>query len=268
MAQRTDLRFWLRHLALPVALFILAAAACELSEVDIFVADRFFDFSRGIWPAREAWWAEWLIHKRGKDLVTAITAGSLLAWLGSFRWQRLRPLRWRFLYLALAISLSAGTVSALKKGTGRHCPWDIQRYGGSVPYTRLSEPPPQACAPGNCFPAGHASGGFSLFAGYFAWRDRRRKVARRWLGAGALLGSIYGYGQLARGAHFLSHNFWTAIICWLIPLALYLAMRRRLSELQSEPEQPDHRGHRGTQRTPRKSLGKGIRRGKANLADL
>jgi len=230
MAQAAKTSFWIRHLALPVALFLLMAAACEILDVDIYLADRFFDFSRGIWPARESWWAEWLIHKRGKDLIVAIAAGSLLAWFGSFRVRRLRPLRWRFLYLVLAISLSAGTVSALKKATGQHCPWGLLRYGGDAPYTRIGDPLPQACAPGACFPAGHASGGFSLFAGYFAWRDRRRNVAGRWLGAGAILGSIYGYGQMARGAHFLSHNIWSAIICWLIPLALYLAMRRLLSE--------------------------------------
>lgn len=230
MAERTKTNFWVGHLALPVALFLLAAAACEMSDVDIHLADRCFDFSKGVWPAREAWWAEWLIHKRGKDLVGAVVAGSLLAWFGSFRWERLRPMRWRFLYLALAILLATGVVSAMKKATGRHCPWDVQRYGGSTPYTRLSEPLPQACAPGACFPSGHASGGFSLFAGYFAWRDRRRKWARCWLGAGAILGSIYGYGQMARGAHFFSHNIWSAVVCWLIPLALYLAMRRLLTE--------------------------------------
>lgn len=223
--------FWVRHLAAPLAVFLVAAAVCELTDVDLGIADRFFDFRKGVWPAREAWWAEWLIHKRGKDLITVIAAGSLLGWVGSFRWERLRPLRRRLLYLALAIVISTTVVSVLKKGIGRHCPWDVQRYGGSVPYTRLTEPPPQACAPGNCFPAGHASGGFSLFAGYFAWRDRQRRVALRWLGAGAFLGSVYAYGQMARGAHFLSHNFYSAIICWLIALGLYLAFRRRLADV-------------------------------------
>lgn len=224
--------FRLRHLTLPIVVFLLAAAACELSDVDLYLADRCFDFSKGVWPAREAWWAEWLIHKRGKDVITAVAAGSLLAWIGSFKWEVLRAMRWQLLYLALAISLAAGTVSALKRATGRHCPWDVQRYGGQTPYTRLFEPPPQACAPGACFPAGHASGGFSLFAGYFAWRDRRRRAAGCWLGAGALLGSIYGYAQMARGAHFFSHNIWSAIICWLVSLVLYLVMRRRLAERQ------------------------------------
>lgn len=228
MNETLDRRFWMNHLALPLAVFLLAAAACELTDVDLNLADRYYDFAVGVWPQREAWWAEWLVHERGRDLITAIAAGSLLGWMGSFLSRWLRPLRWRLLYLALAIALCAGSVSVLKKGIGRHCPWDVERYGGSIPYTRLTEPPPQACAPGNCFPAGHAAGGFSLFAGYFAWRDRRRWLARGWLAAGVVVGSIYGYAQMVRGAHFLSHNFYSAIICWLLALFLYIPMRQRL----------------------------------------
>lgn len=229
-------RFFIGHLVLPGALFLVAAVLCEVTEVDLALSDRYFDFARGAWPARDAWWAEWLIHLRGRDLVTAVATGSLLGWLASFRLDRLKPVRWRLIYLVLVIALTAGAMSALKKGTGRHCPWDIDRYGGSVPYTRLFEPPPQACGPGNCFPAGHASGGFSLFAGYFAWRDRRRRVAAAWLAAGLLLGSVYGWAQMARGAHFLSHNLYSAIICWVLALGVYLAMRRWLAELSEQPD--------------------------------
>lgn len=227
-------KFWFWYLVLPLTLFIIAAAVCELTDLDLVISDNFFDFFSGKWPARKAWWAAWLIHQRGRDLITVIAAGSFIAWGASFRWERWRRLRWQALYLFLSICLATGTVTTAKKLTGRHCPWDIDRYGGKVPYTRLFEPPPAACAPGVCFPAGHASGGFSLVAGYFAWRDRRRKLARRWLAAGLLLGSIYGYGQMARGAHFLSHNIWTAIICWLIPLGLYLLMRRHLVDASAE----------------------------------
>lgn len=230
MARKLDATFWTGHLVLPLAAFLLAAAACEMTDLDLCLADRYFDFSRGVWPARDAFWAEWLIHLRGKDLVTAVAAGSLFAWLGSYQSARLRPLRWRFFYLLLVIALSAGTVSGLKRGIGRHCPWDVDRYGGSVPYLKLTEPVPKACGAGNCFPAGHASGGFSLFGGYFAWRDRRRRVAWGWLAAGVGLGSLYGWAQMARGAHFLSHNFWSAIICWLLALLLYLALRPVLSQ--------------------------------------
>lgn len=229
MAGKLDGRFWSRHLLIPVAVFLAAAAACEMTDVDLLLADRYFDFAKGVWPERNAWWAEWLVHLRGRDLIAAIAAGSLLGWLASFRSRRLAPLRWRLFYLALVIALTAGAVSGLKRATGRHCPWDIDRYGGSAPYAKLIEPAPMGCGPGNCFPAGHASGGFSLWAGYFAWRDRSRRVANCWLAAGAVLGSLYGWAQMVRGAHFLSHNLWSAVICWLLALSAYLLARPLLS---------------------------------------
>lgn len=238
MQSKLDGNFWVRHLAVPFFLFLAAAIFCEVTDVDLVLADRFFDFTTGAWPARHSWWAEWLIHQRGKELIILITAGSFAGWLASWRWRRLRRDRWSLLFLALVIVLSTTSVSVMKKGIGRHCPWDVTRYGGSVPYTRLTEPPPQACAPGNCFPAGHASGGFALFAGYFAWRDRRRRLALSSLAAGGVLGSIYAYGQMARGAHFLSHNFYSAIICWLIPLFLYLPYRYLLNAPQAEVPLP------------------------------
>ena len=40
--------------------------------------------------------------------------------------------------------------------------------------------------------------------------------ARAWLLAVLGAGLLLGIGQLARGAHYPSHTFWTAGICWAI----------------------------------------------------
>ena len=32
---------------------------------------------------------------------------------------------------------------------------------------------------------------------------------------------LFGSPLFAQGAHFLSHNLWTASLCWLISLAVY-----------------------------------------------
>lgn len=223
-----DAPFWLWHVAVPLLLFVFAAAACEITHVDLVLADRFYDFAAGIWPARNSWWAEWLIHKRGRDLVAVTASFSFIAWVLSFQVARLRPMRWTALYLLLTICLGTGLVTLGKDLTGRHCPWDMERYGGSVPYTRLFEGNPPSEKKGRCFPAGHAAGGFSLMGLYFVMRDRRSGLARLGLATGFILGSIYGYAQMARGAHFLSHTVWTAAVCWFAALGLYLGFRRLL----------------------------------------
>ncbi|WP_306536099.1 phosphatase PAP2 family protein [Geobacter sp.] len=231
-----DAPFWLWHGAVPLLLFVFAATACEITHMDLVLADRFYDFAAGNWPARQSWWAEWLIHKRGRDLVAVTASLSFIAWILSFQVPRLRPFRWAALYLVLAIGLGTGLVTLGKDMTGRHCPWSMERYGGSVPYTRLLEGNPPGEKKGRCFPAGHAAGGFSLMGIYFALRDRRITIARAGLAAGLALGTIYGYAQMARGAHFLSHTVWSAGICWSAALGLYLGLRRFLPSRNHETE--------------------------------
>jgi membrane-associated PAP2 superfamily phosphatase len=63
---------------------------------------------------------------------------------------------------------------------------------------------------------------------YFALRDRNITAARIGLLGGLTVGTLFGYAQMARGAHFLSHTVWSAGICWFIALGLYLIMRRKL----------------------------------------
>lgn len=228
-----DAPFWLSHGIVPLLLFVFAATACEITHVDLVLADRFYDFTAGTWPARYSWWAQWLIHERGRDLIAAVASLSFIAWVLSFQVVRLRPLRWAALYLAMAIGIGICLVAVGRGLSGRHCPWSVERYGGPVPYTRLFEGNPPGANNGHCFPAVHAAGGFSLMAIYFALRDRRIKIARAGLATGFVLGTIYGYAQMARGAHFFSHAVWSAAICWFSALGLYWIFRPHLAPSES-----------------------------------
>ena len=40
---------------------------------------------------------------------------------------------------------------------------------------------------------------------------------------GFIFGFAMGWGQMMRGAHFMSHNLWTGLIVWMVLLAQYLA---------------------------------------------
>ncbi|MDK2848433.1 MAG: hypothetical protein PWP34_1786 [Desulfuromonadales bacterium] len=223
MNRKFDRRFWWRHALLPLLLLAVGVAVFEFTDLDLHFSDPFYDAIQRIWPAKHSWWAETLIHRRGRDLVLVTGLGALLGWVASFFSLRLQPRRRAFLFFALSIGLCTGAVALGKELTNRHCPWDYQRYGGEVPYTRLFEDSPQACTDqGNCFPAGHAAGGFAMMNGYFLFYGYRRRAALTALLAGLGLGSLFAYGQLARGAHFVSHNLWSAAICWYIGLSLYV----------------------------------------------
>ena len=45
-------------------------------------------------------------------------------------------------------------------------------------------------------------------------------------------GLVFGVSQQLRGAHFLSHDVATALICWLLSLSLYLIVKRVLARRQ------------------------------------
>ncbi len=214
-------RFWVFHLLLPLLLFTILVAFFAYTDWDMAFSQHFFDFSAGEWPFKKSWWAERLIHKGGQKLVLGIALASvLISGLGCL-WSKLKRWRRAFLFLALCIGLGTGTVAFGKATTNRHCPWAIETFGGSVPHTSLFEPPPESCKRGHCFPAGHASGGFSLMGSYFIFYQRRRRLALAGLVAGLSLGILFSFGQVARGAHFVSHNFWSAIICWLVAVGLF-----------------------------------------------
>jgi membrane-associated PAP2 superfamily phosphatase len=136
------------------------------------------------------------------------------------------PHRRVLLFIALSLTLAPATVSSLKHVTNKHCPWDLQDYGGLLPYTRLLEASP-ADKQGRCFPAGHASAGFSLLAFYFAGRMRgNARWARLGLALGLGAGAVLGLGRMVQGAHFLTHTLWSGLVCWTVIALLYVAMLR------------------------------------------
>ena len=77
---------------------------------------------------------------------------------------------------------------------------------------------------GHCFPGGHASTGFALITGYFVYFETDSKRAHFFLISGLILGFSMGWAQMMRGAHFVSHNLWTAWFVWLINFITYISI--------------------------------------------
>lgn len=234
MSEKLDLRFWLWHGVLPFGLFAVPAWLFAVTDWDLRLSDPFYDPLLRVWTYKRSWWAGGLIHTGGKYLILLLGISALLIYAGSFARRAWR--RWRnpALFLCLCLGLSTGSVALGKQLSDRHCPWDYDRYGGTVPYGGRCAEPSAECGPGRCFPAGHAAGGFALVGLYFVFR--RKAWALAGLGLGLGLGSLFGFGQVARGAHFVSHNLWTAAICWAVSLGLYVWFFRGSVEAGSSPD--------------------------------
>lgn len=225
--------FWLSHAVLPASVFLGLVGVLGALELDARVADAFFDPSRGAFRARDAWWANELLHSGGRDVVALLGIAALavvgLGWAGRFRpaLARFRPALRPALYFVLCLSFSTGAVSLLKHHIHRDCPWDMERWGGSRPYFELFEARPASLPASGCFPGGHSSGGFALLALYFLGRERGAGWARLGLLLGVGVGTTFAFAQWARGAHFPSHDLWSAAVCWAFALVLYAGVFRR-----------------------------------------
>lgn len=217
---RIDRRWWY---GIPLLLLALMLAF-EPSRLDFAVSDLFFVQSQGFIGRRNDF-LEDVLHDRAKQLVIVVGVLAIAGFLLSLLPTRLRPLRRTLGYLVLAMGLSTSFVPPLKKVSQMHCPWSLEQYGGVEHFSPLLGP---RAAPvekaGNCWPGGHAATGFALFALFFALRNSHPRSANSALIAALALGSLFSVVRIAQGAHFLSHNLWTAGLSWLICLGLYDAL--------------------------------------------
>ncbi|MFZ4772575.1 MAG: phosphatase PAP2 family protein [Chlamydiia bacterium] len=127
----------------------------------------------------------------------------------------------RSLIVATAIVLSPILVALLKAATGVECPKDLLLYGGMQGELPLLHAMSEGT--GRCFPGGHVSAGFGLYALLSLIPSNRRGVA--FVGI-TIVGHLMGFYQIARGYHFLSHNLATMGISYSLYLFNEILIQR------------------------------------------
>lgn len=210
----------------PLLAFALANLVLIVDGGDQWLAGHVYAWEGGRWALRESFVTAQLIHVGGKRLSTLAWLAVAAAAIVAGRRPQWRAWRGPLLQLALSVLAATMLVSLLKAATHMDCPWDLQAYGGPRPFFGLFTARPSGLRASGCFPAGHASAGYAWVALYFLFL----RAAPRWrwhgLGIGIGLGLLFGISQQVRGAHFLSHDLCTLMLCWLAALAIdRLAMR-------------------------------------------
>ncbi|QAU33135.1 phosphatase PAP2 family protein [Janthinobacterium sp. 17J80-10] len=211
---------WL--LAMPLLLAPLIWLVFDRTPLDRVLIAPFFDAPSHSFPWRHHPFMENFMHSGLKFMSVAVAIALLGGFLLTYIVPQWEAQRRRLLWLFLAMAGGTLLVSVLKQGSALHCPWDLAEYGGYAPFARLFERLPETVAAGKCFPGGHASGGFALMAFYFGLRDTHQRPARLALMLGMALGMAMGWAQMMRGAHFLSHNVWSAWVVWMFLALLYV----------------------------------------------
>jgi membrane-associated PAP2 superfamily phosphatase len=207
---------WVPWLAGTVMLAVIAA-----TDLDFRWAGWLYALEGQRWALKSAFVTEALVHRMGRDLSTLAWLGVVVAWGLSWRRPQYRDARRPLAVLALSVLLATGLVAWIKSWSNMDCPWDLLQYGGHRPFVGLWDARPAALGHNRCFPAGHASAGYAWTALYFCFRAVR--PSWRWLGlaTGVVMGLVFGLAQQLRGAHFLSHDVWAALLCWSVAVVVW-----------------------------------------------
>lgn len=225
-------QFWAWHLGFPLLWALPVFWVMVYTDVDHRVSALFFDTQYRMFSPQWHDFLETVMHGYVQQMgnIEVGILGALL--LISFWHAPLGLIRRRIIYLLVAMLSAAFAVALIKHYSNVYCPSDLQVFGGSKPFhwpfqVSIREARQQGLSPGQCWPAGHATNGFVLIALYFACRDRYRGWAYVLLGVAMAMGHGLGIGRVMQGAHFLTHQFWSALMCWMLSLFWYVLLLRR-----------------------------------------
>ncbi|HPG31736.1 MAG TPA: phosphatase PAP2 family protein [bacterium] len=207
------------------AIFILIF---ECSNLDILLQDYFYNDLTN----------QWLITKNNKIMKIIFYDGikifiilfgisNLIFFILSFYKKKIQKFQNKFLYVVLCLIIIPSLIACIKNFSNVYCPYELIKYGGDKPYVKTFQKMPEYLKlinpkRGKSYPAGHASGGFALVCLYYVFRKEKDKILG--LSIGLSLGGIMGLYQVARGAHFISHNFMTMFIALTVASAIYFLL--------------------------------------------
>lgn len=206
----------------------------ELTNIDLIIEDYYFNPQLQTFVWKNNWFAKEVMHTYVKDIMILIAIGCIsfvvMDAVCTFKfvnaWSRVR-LR----FVAVAAMLIPAFISGLKQLSDMHCPWDMQRYGGTAPYFNLFDMVPTNLQAGHCFPAGHASTGLWLAAFCVFWLPHRPRIANRIFISGLGAGFALGWVQQMRGAHFLTHTLWSL---WIASIIIFTMLSLSKAALNKE----------------------------------
>jgi membrane-associated PAP2 superfamily phosphatase len=183
----------------------------EAAGLDLWAAHLYGTTAGFAW--RETWLTQAVLHDGGRWLAAVVLV--LLA-ADAARPEPRGPSRRERLYWLAVMVAALLLVPLLKRFSLTSCPWDLAEFGGRAAYVPHWLPGVADGGAGHCFPSGHAVGAFAFFGVFFLWLPYRPRRAWASLAAVLVVGSAFGWAQLARGAHFVSHTLWSAWLCWTL----------------------------------------------------
>lgn len=206
-----------KTLWLPISLYIAVITPIILFDIDWHFAHFWYQLEGGQWALKSAWLTQKILHDDAHDLAVGLYVMVLILYLVSFKSQFLAKYKSGLAYLSLSLPVATLTVSLFKRMIAVDCPWSVIDFGGHQAYqTWFHSLWSPIAGAGHCFPAGHASSAYMFFGVYFFSRHYWPKQSALILALVIIMGLVFGIDQQIRGAHYISHDLTSALICWLV----------------------------------------------------
>ena len=136
-------------------------------------------------------------------------------------------------YLLIILIIVPSTIALLKGVTHVSCPNHLTLFGGDLPYLNIWQSM-VAMTPEKCFPAAHASAGFSLYG--FAFLPTLHKYRYRIFAIVTVLGWTMGLYKMLFGDHFFSHTLVSMLLSLTITCALASLFFKRAAKSNAKNE--------------------------------
>ena len=196
----------------------------QFTDFDIEFQSIFYNFETKSWILSKDNYLADLIFYSGFKKIFIIFASIilLLSVLSFFKKIKILEKYKKGLLIVCLSTILVPSLASLKSVTNVPCPVDIIEFGGDSIDVKILESYPKDYIQEKkqrCWPAGHATMGFSLMSLYFLFKKpRNQKIA---LAFGVTVGVLTGGYKILIGDHFLSHTLVTMILAWLVILIIH-----------------------------------------------
>lgn len=211
-----------KQLLISILCLIGIIALFELTDLDWYVQDYFYNFTTKQWLIdRNEVFLELLLYSGMKKVLIVFAAGIIVSLIFLRKKSFVQEYKKGLLVVVLSAILIPAIVGFLKDISNTPCPKNIERYNGSYPNVKVFEYYPESFQQEfkiRCWPAGHASGGFALLSLFFLFKTPKNK--KRALVFALFIGWNMGFYKMFIGDHFLSHTIITMLLAWVIILMI------------------------------------------------
>lgn len=197
-------------------LIILTLFLIKLSNIDVFIQNYFFDFTDKEWLIDKSEpFKKNIFHKLPKIIFGLLI---LLTIFFAFKYRTNNYFRYQqALLIVIGLTVNPIISANIKKFTNIYCPAQLKIYSGNHDYHKIfyiNQPDELKNKKGQCFPAGHAVAGFSLFILFFVFQTRFLQISS--LIMAILAGWIIGSYQIIKGDHFFGDTLISMLLCFVL----------------------------------------------------